>query len=343
MSVGCQKKYITGGEVQNVNQYSNTSTYDVLTNFPQFDTLIQIIDAAGFKDKINQPNTTFFAPNNQAIYAYLQQRTLLLQSTVNQYAQFTLDSLKYYLSNNIDGTRDSLQMYLLSQTLTSSDLNAHGTQYPTQLSGDSIIVSYEETFDPNLGYSDLVSTPPKVMYFAQMWKHFDLQHDTAANIPSSIGVRTLVKTAFIKTENGMIDVLATGSPLFFWGTRPLDIYSSQESYVGYDSTTHSVAYNNTGSTSTKPMARINDSTFQLASVSDWGDGSGVMNLRLHADNTVTITGNVDASGVAPSSIINSGAPSTFDRATSTWTLHYKLIYTAGDIYYEETTETLKEQ
>lgn len=218
--IACKKDYIIGGKVEDVNKYANMTSYDVLSSLPQFDTLVQVIDAAGLKDKINQDNSTFFAISNGSIFSYLNYRTLYLQNTVNQYAKFTLDSLKYYLQNNINGTKDSLLMYQVATTLTTTNLTNNGTQYPSGLSGDSVLVSYETTLSTNLGYTTLVSTPPRVVYFAQLWKHFNLGKDsTAANLPSTSGVRSLVSTSFIKTKNGMINVLTSGNTLFFYGTR----------------------------------------------------------------------------------------------------------------------------
>lgn len=216
----CQKNYVIGGKKEDVNKYKDISTYDVLNSMPQFDTLVQIIDASGLKDKINQDNTTFFAVNNQAVLSYLEMRTIILQNTVDQYAKFTLDSLINYVSKNINGTRDSLLMYLVSEKLTPENLTSAGKLYPSNLPGDTVIVSYEETKDPLLGYTDLVSTPPSLVYFAQLWGHYNLDENdsTAANIPSSTGVRVLIRTSFIMTKNGVINVLGS-TPLFFFGTK----------------------------------------------------------------------------------------------------------------------------
>jgi hypothetical protein len=227
----CSKDYITGGTPEDVNIYKNTSTYDVLTKFQQFDTLVQIIDAANLKDKINEQGTTFFAPTNLSILYYLEQRTLILQATVDQYAKFGLDSLIYYVKNNINHTADSLSMYLVKTQTTPQSLTGIGTIYPTELAGDSAIISYEPVKDGTLGYSSIVSTAPKVVFFTQLWKHYNLNSSDsiAANVPATTGVRTLVNTSFINTQNGVINVLSPGIvqttsnvfgiSLFFYGTK----------------------------------------------------------------------------------------------------------------------------
>ncbi len=226
----CTKDYITGGTTQNVNMYKNTSTYDVLTKFQEFDTLVQLIDAAGLKDKINEQGTTFFAVSNRSVNNYLQLRTIYLQNTVDVYAKFALDSLTYYLKNNINHTADSMYMYLVKTVTTPQSLTGIGTIYPTELAGDNAIISYEPTRDGSLGYTSIVSTAPRVVYFTQLWQHYNINgtDSTAADVPSSTGVRTLVSTSFLNTQNGVINVLtpgvttsanAIGTTLFFYGTR----------------------------------------------------------------------------------------------------------------------------
>jgi hypothetical protein len=74
----CQKSYITGGSPENVNAYANTLTYDVLKSNPLYDTLVQVIDAAGLKDQINAAGTTFFAPSDYSVFNYLNYRTRAL-------------------------------------------------------------------------------------------------------------------------------------------------------------------------------------------------------------------------------------------------------------------------
>ena len=71
----CKKDYITGGIKEDINQYKNITTYDFLKSSPLYDTLVQLIDTAGLKDKINEDGTTFFAPSDYSVYYYLSIRT----------------------------------------------------------------------------------------------------------------------------------------------------------------------------------------------------------------------------------------------------------------------------
>lgn len=215
----CKKDYITGGEIEDVNKFKNTSTYDVLKSSPLYDTLVQLIDTAGLKDKVNESGTTFFAPSDYSVYSYLSARTLKAQ-LVNQYAKFGLDSMFYYLRNNIKGTKDSLLMYLVKKTLMYADLTDEGAFHQTGLAGNTAIISYEYTKDGSLGYNSIVSGVPRVVYFTHLWYPYNLSaSNPASDVPNTIGVHTLVKTSCIITQNGVMNALDNSHTLFFYGTK----------------------------------------------------------------------------------------------------------------------------
>ncbi len=209
----CKKsEYISGGTV--LNPKVNMTTYDYLKTNPLFDTLMLIVDKAGMKDVINQTGTTFFAPTDYGIYAYLNSRTLAAQAR-NQYAQYTLDSLYKY---DLQRVKDSLKMYIINQPLTFDRLTNDGNIYTTSLAGDTAVVSYEYTKDGNLGYSSLVSSQPQLTYFTQLWYHLATPF-SAINILPTIGVHTLCQTSGIQTTNGVLNVLSNAHVLFFYGTK----------------------------------------------------------------------------------------------------------------------------
>lgn len=215
----CKRDYITGGTPEDVNVYRNTSTYDVLKGNALYDTLVQVIDAAGLKDKINEGGTTFFAPSDYAIFNYLNQRTVFVQNAYNQNAKFALDSLLYYMRNNVKGTRDSLLMYLVRQPLSYGSLTATGAVYPTAL-GNNVAVSFEYTRDATLGYNAVVSSVPQVEYFTHLWRPYTITPSTPASaVPLTVGVRTLCKTSGIVTQNGIMNALDNSHVLFFYGTK----------------------------------------------------------------------------------------------------------------------------
>jgi hypothetical protein len=217
----CKKQdYITGGVPEDVNKYKNTSTYDVLAKNPLYDTLVKVIDAAGMKDKINAQGTTFFAPSDYSIYRYLAARTYVVQQTINQNSSFGLDSLLYYVTNNINGTRDSLSLYLIPQLIKYDQLTETGAYFTTGLAGEKVIISYETTKNTYLGYNSVVSSYPRVVYFTHLWYPYTLNDaNPAGDVPLTIGVRTLVTASGLQTQNGIINALANSHILFFYGTK----------------------------------------------------------------------------------------------------------------------------
>lgn len=217
----CKKdNYIVGGSLQDTNQYKNTLTYDFLKGNALFDTLCQLIDAAGLKETINSKAGTFFAPTDYAIYSYLSKRTLFVQNRFDQTAKFGLDSLMYYLSKNVANTKDSLLMYMIPERLTNAQLTDQGALIPTMLKGDTAILSYEYTKDANLGYNSLISNIPQLIYYTHLWKHFPLsQAYPLDSLTAEYGIHTLAQSSDIHTQNGVVHVLNNGHTLFFYGTK----------------------------------------------------------------------------------------------------------------------------
>jgi hypothetical protein len=221
----CKKHYIIGGTIEDVNKYKDMTTYQVLNSVPSFDTLIQLINAGNLTDEINEQNGTFFAPTNTSIFNYLEQRTLYVQAAYNANATFGLDSLLYYISNNINGTADSLKMYMIHQALPYSVLTSIGVQYSTDLPGDSAIVSYEpvasnSTNAADYGSNPLVSSAPQLVYFTQLWASYPLgSANPASAVPANVGVHTLCTTSGVMTSTGILNTLESDHVLFFYGTN----------------------------------------------------------------------------------------------------------------------------
>lgn len=216
----CGKDYIVGGEKEDIHQYEGTSTFDVLKLSADYDTLVQIIETANLVDDINKSNTTFFAPSDYTILRYLRARTLFVQAKYDASAIFGLDSLKYYIQNNINNTRDSLKLYLINEALPYSQLTTTGALYNTELSNAEAVVSYEYTRAVELGYSGIVSSVPRLVYYTFLWYPYDLSDlNPAADIPDNIGVRTMVVQSGLTTKNGIINKLEPVHTLFFYNTK----------------------------------------------------------------------------------------------------------------------------
>ena len=213
--ISCKKTdYIKGGTV--MNPKVNVTTYDYLASnaLAQFDTVLLLVDKAGLKDLINQPGATFFAPNDNAVFNYLNARTIQAQK-VNPNAKYTLDSLFKY---DLDRIKDSMKMYIINKPLTYGQLTDKGAKYPTALSGDSVVVSFEYTTDGTQGYNPVVSSVPQRIFFTQLW-HSLPEPFEAGDIPNTIGVRTRCITSGIETTNGILHVLESSHNLFFYGTK----------------------------------------------------------------------------------------------------------------------------
>jgi hypothetical protein len=198
------------------NSKTDLTTYDYLASnsLAQFDTLLLLVDKAGIKDMINQQGISFFAPNDNSIFNYLNARTISVQK-INPNAKYTLDSMFKYDMQRI---KDSLKMYILNQPLTYDKLTDKGAKYPSGLANDTVVVSFEYTTDENKGYSPAVSGIPQLTYFTQLWKHLDEPFE-AGDIPNTIGVHTLCKSSGIQTVNGVLNVLESSHTLFFYGTQ----------------------------------------------------------------------------------------------------------------------------
>jgi len=207
----CKKDgYFVGGELHDPK--INMTTYDWLKSnkYGVFDTVIMLIDKAGVKEKINKQGITFFAPTDYDIKNYVNARSRALQS-IDENLRWTVDSMIKY---ELPRFADSIDMYIVNQTLPNSVLTAHGAKYKNA-KGKEVVVSYEETEDEKLGYVKGSTIRPKIVYFSYLFKPMD------ANVPASdidlpLGIRTLVQTSNANTTTGVVHVLTNDHTLFFY-------------------------------------------------------------------------------------------------------------------------------
>jgi hypothetical protein len=209
--VACKKdNYIIGGKVESTT--TTLSTYEYLKNnrFKMFDTLLMLVDKAGVKDVINQQGITFYAPTDFAINNYLQKKSLEAQK-VNPFAKYTIDTLiKYDLAK----FKDSLNAYIIPQKVTYSSLTQSGVVFNTAKQGSQAVISFETTYDPNLGYTSAVSTAPKIEYYTFIKGKLP-SVVVASSIPDTVGVRVLCQTSGLTTSTGQLNVLSNTHVLFF--------------------------------------------------------------------------------------------------------------------------------
>jgi hypothetical protein len=207
----CKKNdYFKGGTIR--SNKVEMSTYDFLKSQSSglFDTLVLLIDRAGLKDKINQNGITFFVPTDYAINNYLARRRAQEQN-IDPARLWTIDSLIKY---ELPKFSDSINAYIINQRLVYDNLTQNGNLFATQKTGAECVVSYEETFDTNLGYNPNVSTPPRIVYYTLLRQ--PITPPIIANqITTAQGVRARVQTSGIESTTGIIHVLNNGHRLFF--------------------------------------------------------------------------------------------------------------------------------
>lgn len=209
--IACKKNdYIVGAKLENAT--TPLSTYDYLKNnqFKMFDTLLMLVDKTGLKDVINQQGITFYAPTDFAIDNYLQKKTLEAQK-IDPFAKYTIDTLIKYDLNTF---KDSLNTYIIPKKVTYSSLTQSGVVFNTAKGGSEAVISFEPTYDSNLGYTSAVSTAPKLEYYTFIKGHLP-SVVVASAIPDTVGVRVLCQTSGLTTSTGQLNVLSNSHILYF--------------------------------------------------------------------------------------------------------------------------------
>jgi len=207
----CNKNdYLIGGTLH--DPVVNMSTYDYLKSnrFGLFDTLLLLIDKAGIKETINQKGT-FFAPTDYALHRYLEKRSLVSQS-MNPNNVWTIDSIiKYELAD----FATTMNMYLIKDVLLpNAVLLPKGAIY-NNLKNEEIVVSYEDTTNPDFGFTNLSSVRPKIVYFTRLYQSLPANFNVQ-EIVLPVGERTLVQTSNIQTNTGTLHVLENTHVLFYF-------------------------------------------------------------------------------------------------------------------------------
>ena len=209
--VSCKKdNYLIGDRLENATTPLTTYDYLKSNRFKMFDTLLMLVDKAGLKDVINHQGITFYAPTDFAINNYLQKKTLEAQR-INPFAKYSIDTLIKY---DLDKFKDSLNTYIIPQKVTYSSLTQSGVVFNTAKSGSQAVISFEPTYDPNLGYTSAVSTAPKIEYFTFIKGKLP-PVVVASSIPDTIGVRVLCQTSGLTTSTGQLNVLNNTHVLYF--------------------------------------------------------------------------------------------------------------------------------
>jgi hypothetical protein len=209
--VACKKDdYIVGGKLENTT--TTLSTYDYLKSnrYKMFDTLLMVIDKAGLKDVINAKGITFYAPTDFSINNYLQLKTIAAQK-IDPSVKYSIDTLIKYDLNTF---KDSLNAYIIPQAVVYKSLTQNGVVFNTAKTGSQAVISYEKTYDPNLGYTSAVSTAPSLEYYTFIKGQLPPVIQ-ASQIPDTVGVRVLCQTSGLTTSTGQLNVLSNSHVLYF--------------------------------------------------------------------------------------------------------------------------------
>ena len=207
----CKKDdYFVGGTLHNAKV--NMTTYDYLKSNSSrlFDTLLILVDKAGLKDKINQQGASFFAPTNYAIRNYLAFKTTQVQ-VKDPTKRYTLDSLIKY---DLGHFTDSINVYIVPNKIEYANMTNDGTLYATAKAGVNVVVSFEYTNDPKMGYNSNSANKPQIMYYTRLLKPLSPPIVASEILPAD-GTRVRVQTSGIETNNGMLHVLANDHVLYF--------------------------------------------------------------------------------------------------------------------------------
>ena len=209
----CKKdNYIIGGKLS--NDSTNLTTYDYLKNnqYHVFDTLILLIDKAGMEQTINQKGITFFAFTDHSINNYLQFKTAEVQN-VDPFQQYNIDTLIKY---DLDVFKDSLEAYIIPSRIDYGQLTENGSLFETAMDSTWAAISFETTYDPNLGYTSTVSIAPRVEWFTIIKNKAAVPFSfSAAQLPDSVGIHTLCQTSGIHTSTGILNVLSNSHAMYF--------------------------------------------------------------------------------------------------------------------------------
>lgn len=206
--VACKKdKYKNDGGVHSPKV--NMTTYDYLKQHGSFDSLIAVIDLAGMKDMVNN-SKTFFAVPDWGVKDYIaakKQKKIIEVGDEN--IQFYARDLDVYT------LRDSLKMYMFSETINRENLTVVGKEYQSlfgPMTNDSRVYIRLRRI---VGYNGYVGTVNFIDY-GIVTGTLDTDEPVFENIP--LNQRDKIaecQTTGIITTTGTLHVLNNYHRLFF--------------------------------------------------------------------------------------------------------------------------------
>lgn len=194
-----------GGKSQ---RYVDLTTYDFLKTHGKFDSLVAIIDRAGLKDMVNEPNTTLYASTDYSVTPYVQakkQKRIIetgnenIKFGINDISMRELDSLKMYM---FDGAHIREYLTRDNKYFTSKFGVINNTRFLVKLRR---VIEYTDYVD----YVDYVNFTRVIG---------ELDSDLAPGsiiLPQEVDMSYDCQTAGIITKTGVVNVLIDGHRLMF--------------------------------------------------------------------------------------------------------------------------------
>lgn len=192
-AMSCKKAaYLTDGGVHDAK--TPLSTYDYLAQHPWhiFDTLVNIVDHYGLKDKVNAANT-FFAPTNYSIGRYMTLRLAQKQAT-DPAAAYSLDSLYK------DINADSVLQYMFNDKITLDNTQELQPKLYTSQTETGLKMGVMKELQTGGVYTERSNAPTFLLYLVKVRGDIDVP----GTIPpaNESDIRVVCQTTGILPQNG---------------------------------------------------------------------------------------------------------------------------------------------
>ncbi|TXH22617.1 MAG: hypothetical protein E6Q95_01835 [Chitinophagaceae bacterium] len=171
-----------------------------------FDSLVRVIEMAGYTSELKQPNTTFFAPADSSIRLAIrnanEKRSQIGKAHITSINQIDAAIWKKYLGRYIFKFNRSLNDF---SQIDFSNVTSYGGQMYTALSGENL----------NIGviYDDLVNSNPQAGTTVTIkyggYRHLAISFLNSPYTPLNVGTwsRANISSANIQPTNGYVHLI----------------------------------------------------------------------------------------------------------------------------------------
>ncbi len=194
-----------GGKSQ---RYVDMTTYDFLKSHGKFDSLVAIIDRAGLKDMVNEPNTTLYASTDYSVAPYvLAKKQKRVIETGNENIQFGINDISIR-------ELDSLKMYLFEGAHIREYLTRDNKYFTSRfgaMNNSRFLVKLRRVIE----YTDYVDYVDYVNFTRVIGELDSELGPDAILLPQDVDMSYDCQTAGIITKTGVVNVLIDGHRLMF--------------------------------------------------------------------------------------------------------------------------------